>query len=49
MDCINPLESVFAGNGELLAAMTAACRKDATSVGSAHALAESVLVDSLAV
>ena len=46
---IKGLEPVFARNGEFLTAVTAACRKDATSIGSAHTLTESVLVDSLAV
>ena len=39
------LESVLVRNCEFLAAMTATGRKHAATVGSAHALAETVLVD----
>ena len=43
------LESFFGRDGEFLPAVTTAGRKDAAAVGSAHALTEAVLVDSLAV
>jgi len=43
------LVTVLGRNGEFLAAVTTACCKDAAAIGSAHALTEAVLVDSLAV
>lgn len=39
------LEPVLVGNSEFLASVTATGRKHAATVGSAHALAEAMLVD----
>ena len=46
---IRILPPVFRRHGKLLATVCTAGCKDATAVGSAHALAEAVLVDALAV
>ena len=43
-----PLPAVLGGNGEFLAAVATAGVEYAASIGGSHALAESVLVDSLA-
>lgn len=43
------LKPVFGRHGEFLATVCTTGCKDATAIGSAHALTESVLVDALAV
>ena len=43
------LPPVLGGDGEFLAAVTAAGCENPADVGGAHALAEAVLIDSLAV
>ena len=47
-DYQRPLPAVLGGNGEFLAAVATAGVEYAASIGGSHALAESVLVDSLA-